>query len=362
MYKFILNKLAIKSDMETHKLKIILLAFGIVLFSSCTKLLYTSLDVLRPAQVAFSLNTNNLLIVNNSVVQPSNYGHQTQLLNEKFKNISIPTDSAAIFCLSALNEDLEAKDFFASVQLLPNSLNAGTEFFNHPGLNNDKVNELCKTNNSNVILALENIKVNDDLNEYFIPENSSFLSSLEVKYETTWSIYYPNDFNPVKLSFKDTLYWESESYSRKKAISDLPVRENVLIDGALDAGHKSANRFVPYWEKVDRYFFNPNNRLMKQGLDSVYVKKWKSAIETWETAYNKINNARIQAQAANNIAIAYEISGDIDKALEFATKSYYSFGKLTIPDNESFMRVSDYIVELNQRKNEIAILKKQVGE
>jgi tetratricopeptide (TPR) repeat protein len=348
--------------MKTHKLKIILLAFGIVLFSSCTKLLYTSLDVLRPAKVAFSLNTNNLLIVNNSVIQPSNYGHQAQPLNEKLKNISIPNDSAAIFCLSALNEDLETKDFFSTVQLLPNSINSSTEFFNHPELSNDQVIELCKKNNANVILALENIKVNDDLNEYYILENTSYLSSLEVKYETSWSIYYPNDFNPVKLSFKDTLYWESESYNRRKAVSALPVREDALIDGALETGHKSANRFVPFWEKVDRYFFNPNNKLMKQGMDSVYVKNWKSAIQIWEKTYNENKNARIQAQAANNIAIAYEIIGDIDKALEFATKSYYTFGKLSIPDNESFMRISNYIIELNQRKIEIALLKKQVGE
>lgn len=348
--------------MKTNKLKIILLAFGAVFFTSCTRLLYTSLDVLRPARVAFALNANDLLVVNNTIIQPANYGHTTQLLNENPKNINLSNDSLAIFCLGALTEDLEGKDFFSSVQLLPKSVNTGTEFFKPTTLTDNNVKKLCTSNHANVILSLDNIKLNDDLLEQYLPESSTYLSSLEAKYETFWSIHYPNNPDVISVHFKDTLYWESESYYRKQAMNELPKRTDALIDGALNAGHNSVNRFVPYWEKVDRFFFKSNNKLMKQGMDSVYVKNWKSAIESWQNAYNKSKNAWIQAQAANNIAIAYEITGDIDKALEYATRSYYTLGKITFVDYNSFIRLSDYIVELNQRKKEIAILKKQVGE
>jgi len=97
-------------------------------------------------------------------------------------------------------------------------------------------------------------------------------------------------------------------------------------------------------------------------MDSVYVKNWKSAISLWDAEYTKTNNVWIQAQAANNIAIGYEITGDLDKALEYATKAYYSMGKMTIVNYESFIRLTDYINELTQRKNELTILKKQLGE
>lgn len=52
--------------MKTFKLKIITLAFGTVFLSSCTKLLYTSLDVLRPVKVAFNSDVNNILIITNT--------------------------------------------------------------------------------------------------------------------------------------------------------------------------------------------------------------------------------------------------------------------------------------------------------
>ena len=348
--------------MKTHKLKLILLFFGVVLFSSCTKLLYTSLDVLRPAKVEFEVSANNLLIVNNTVIQPQNYGHKTILMNQKNLDILVPADSLAIYCLSSLVEDLEVKDFFSTIQLLPNSLNKSIEFFRPDKISDDSVRVLCKSNRANVILSLDNIKVNDDLNEYFMDDNVTYLNSLEVKYETSWSIHYPNKSQIKTINYKDTLYWETESYSRRKAASELPKREDALIDGALEVGHKCVNRFIPHWEKVDRYFFSSGNKLMKQGLDSVYVKNWKSAIETWTSVYDKSPDALLQAHAANNIAIVYEISGDIDKAMEFATKSFYLFGKLVIPDYNSFFRLLDYTNELNQRKKEIEVLKKQLGE
>ena len=348
--------------MKMHKLKLILLAFGVVFFSSCTTLLYTSLDVLRPAIVEFNIDANNLLIINNTVIQPPNYGHKTVLLNEKIMDLVIPTDSLAIYCLSSMKEEMESKDFFYSTKLLPNSGNKSVEYFKSYKLSDDTVRHLCKSNRSNVILSLDNIKVNDDLNEYFMADNATYLNSLELKYETSWSIHYPNKSQVKTIVFKDTLCWETESYSRRKAVSDLPKREDALVDGALEVGRKCVNRFIPYWEKVDRYFFSSENKLMKQGMDSVYVKNWKSAIDIWSSVYDHNSNAMLQAYAANNIAIAYEISGDVDKALEFATKSFYSFGILTLPDYPSFFRISAYVIELNERKKEIEVLKKQLGE
>jgi hypothetical protein len=348
--------------MNKYILKLFILALGTIFFSSCTGLLYTTLDVLRPAKVAFAPDANDLLIVNNSVVQPPEYGHRTELLFDIPKNVLIKTDSTSIFCLGALSEDLEGKDFFSSVQLIPNSINQGNSFFDLPALNDEKVKEMCAANHSNVILSLDKIVVADDLTENYLTESSSYLSTLVFKLETYWSIHYLNHPEVTAVQYTDTVYWESESYYRKNATKDLPDRDDALVDAALNVGHKTVNRFVPYWDKADRYFFNPGIKLMKQGMDSVYVKNWKSAISLWETEYNQTKNARIQAQAANNIAIAYEISGDLDNALNYATKAYYSLGKMTLIDYNSFIRLSDYINELTQRKNELALLKQQLGE
>lgn len=348
--------------MKTQKHIIISLAVVSIILTSCTSMLYTSLDVLRPAKVAFAPEASNLLIVNNTVTQPADQGHRTLLINAEPKNVVMEADSVAIFTIGALTEEIETKDFFLSVRLIPNSINPSTDFAGIQYLSREKVKELCLDNHSNTILALNKVKVNDDLSEYYLADAGSYLGTLEFRIETSWSIHYLSREEITTVQFKDTVYWESESYARRRALSDLPNRRDAMIDAALYAGHKSIDRFVPYWEKVDRYFFNPRNKLMRQGMDSVYVKNWPSAIQIWEKAMNKSSSGWIKAQAANNIAIAYEIMGNIDKALEYATQSYYSIGKQTFADYESFVRLSQYINELNQRKKELSALKKQLNE
>ncbi len=348
--------------MRTQKLKFILLAVGAVFLTSCTSLLYTSLDVLHPAKVAFAPDANNLLIVNNTVNQPANYGHKTELINQNAKSVNISTDSTSMFCLGALLEDLEGKDFFSSVNLIPNSVNKSNDFFNITDLDEKTVKDLCTANHTNVILSLDNIKVSDDLTESYLVDNATFLASLELRFESTWSIHYLNRPEVTKIQFKDTVSWEAESYHRKDTMKGLPKRADALVDGALTVGHNCINRFVPYWDKVDRYFFNSKNKLMKQGMDSVYVKNWKSAISSWEKVLSTEKSASLRGQAANNIAIGYEILGDMDKAMEYAVTSLKSFGELKVIDYDTVLRISDYVTELNQRRSEVPILKKQLGE
>ncbi len=324
--------------------------------------MYTSLDVLRPAKVAFDKDANNLLIVNNSIAQPVEFGHHNYLYDKEPYGVALSTDSLSIFCLGALAEDIEGKDFFSSVQLQPATINTGTNFDNVYPLSKETVKSLCLSHKANVILSLDKIKVLDDLTESFFQETNTYLSTLELSFETSWSIHYLNDPRVSKVQFKDTVYWESESYIRKKSIGDLPKRVDALVDGALNVGHKTVDRFIPYWDKVDRYLFSTNNKYMKLGMDSVFVRNWTSAISNWEKAYTDTKSDLTQAQAANNMAIGYEILGDMDKALEYANISFYSFGKLNLIDYDTLMRIQQYIVELKERKDEIQLLKKQLAD
>lgn len=348
--------------MKYHIFKI---AFGLIVtftFSSCTNRLYTSLDILRPAKIAFMPEVKHLLIVNNTVIQPANSGHKTFLLTENPKDISINTDSLSLFCLGALTESLKEKDFFTAIVLNEKSINSSTDFNIINSIPPETTKKLCETHQSEAILSLDKIKVNDQLSEYYIGENGTYLSSLELVYESSWSIHYPNSSQIANVQFKDTAYWQSESYYRQQGLNGLPNRNDALVDGALEVGRKSVNRFIPYWDKVDRYFYSSSNKDMKRGMDSVYVKNWKAAIQEWELALNKSKNNSTKAQLDNNIAIAYELLGDIDKALEYANLSYITLSQQVFVDVDTLAHASKYLVELTQRKKEIEQLKQQLGE
>ncbi len=325
-------------------------------------MMYTSLDVLRPAKVTFNKDADKLLIVNNVVSQPAEYGHHNFLYDKDPYGVALSTDSLPLFCLQALTDDMEGKDFFSTVQLVPNSVNTGKNFEIVQPLRDNTVDNLCSSHHANVILSLDKMKVLDDLTQVYNQETGAYSAYIELRFETSWSVHYLNDPRVSSVQFKDTVFWETESYIQKKSLTDLPKRTDALVDGALNVGHKSVDRFIPYWDKADRYFYNLSNKLMKQGMDSVYVRNWQSAVSSWEKAYKSSKSAFIQAQAANNIAIGYEIMGNLDKALEYATISYYTYGKLNISDYNSLTRLAGYISELNQRKAEVSQLKKQLGE
>ncbi len=339
----------------------VLFVFAAVFFSSCTSMLYTSLDVLKPAKVTFDPGTNNLLIINNTVKQPDDYGHKTEFYNEKTKNIRQKVDSLPLFCLSVVYEELANKEFFNKVQLHENSVNDGSDFFTMYPVSTDSINALCKKYDANVVLSLDRLKANDKITELFFDDTRSYYMALVVRYESQWSIHYPGKDKYEKITFRDTIYWDAESYQRQKALSELPARLDALVDGALYVGQNSIKRFVPYWDKSDRYFFNTSNKYMKEGMDSLYVKNWEAAISIWEKAMDK-SGIGLKAKLSNNIAVAYEITGDIDKAMEYAKKAYEYFesGSMLLND-KYFTWVINYLKELSQRKNEIELIDKQLG-
>lgn len=334
----------------------------VLILSSCSSMRYTTLDVLRPAKVTFAPEVKNVLIVNNSVLQPSDFGHKTELIREKTRNVSLRTDSLALFALASLTEELRNREFFNNVALKEKSINKSSDFFYVKEISHDSVKALTKRYKTDAVVSLNRIKVTDRITEYYIESERIYIAELNAVYETQWSIHLPRDNKYTVATFRDTVFWESESYQRKKALDGLPKREDALIDGALYSGQSTAKKLIPNWEKTDRYFFHTANKYMKQAMDSVYVKNWQSAMDSWQKITEKAYSNLLKAKASYNAGIAAEITGDIDKAIDLVSRSLDYFEKSLTTDFESFMLVSDYFDELLRRKKEIEMVRKQLGE
>jgi len=326
-------------------------------------MLFTTLDVLRPAQVEFAPEVDNLLIVNNSKVQPEDFGHSFRsfFLGEAPREFSVSTDSVALFALSALTEEIDNINFFSWTDLVLNSVNTNTDFSMINPLPRATVISLSRAHDADAILSLDHIIARSEIQEYF--SNSwGFTALLDVRYESWWSIHYPNRPEVTALHFQDSLFWDSGwHHNRAQALEGLPNRHDALIDGALFVGQNSVRRFLPFWERSDRFFYNPNNRLMKQAMDSVVVQNWEGALNLWRQAFESTNNTRLRAEAANNIAIAYEILGNFDDALKYAKISYELFNSTVRTRESTLIRLSDYIQKLYRRQREILLLNKQLG-
>lgn len=331
----------------------------VLLFTSCTSMLYTNIDVLRPAKVSFEKGATNLLLCNNASPQPESYGHVNQLLNDKKKNVNVNTDSLAIFCLSVVNEEFQKNNFFNQVHLNLNLLNTGG-FFNTKTPGAEILTELAKTNKAEILLILNQIKVTDNITEYFNENTGVFYAILDANYETNWTVWNPKTLTGQNMTFRDTIYWDYESYNRKKALAGLPLRSNALIDGALYTGQSLMKKFVPWWDKEDRYLFLTENKILKAGMDSVYVKNWEAAIKIWKTGLES-KSKQAKVKLLHNIATVYEMSGDMDNAMHYNNRSIKLYESCATINYNHFFTLKQYETKLAKRKKEIEQINQQLG-
>lgn len=340
---------------------IILLISGVVL-SSCSGMLYTTIDVLRPAKVSFPVDVNNLLIVNNAASQPQSYGHKTVLFNENQKSVTVDADSLPVFALASFAESVLEKEFFNSVNLEHQSINNKEDFFSVSLPEAKQLKELLEKYGANGIITLNRVLVHDQLGETYDEENATFIAYLEARYEYNWSIHFPIKNHIFSLVTKDTVYWESESYSRQRAMNGLPDRRNALIDGALITGKRAVNQFIPFWEQADRYLFDMSDKVFKSGLDSVYVKNWDGAVQVWTGLMKSVKNQTKKSKIAHNLSVLYEIKGDIKQAYDYSNKALETFLNATIIDYSQMMFVVEQNGVLKARLEELELLDKQLGE
>ena len=127
--------------------------------ASCkTAMLYTTLDILRPAQVGFAADAQRMLIVNNSAVQPAVVGHTNRPLFKPAEAVAVSTDSVALFALSVLAEEMDATGFFESVDLQLEPVQPDRKFDEIIPLQYATVRQLCDSFDVDVILSLDQVE------------------------------------------------------------------------------------------------------------------------------------------------------------------------------------------------------------
>ena len=344
--------------MKTSISYYLIILTALVLTSCATPRMFTTLDLLRPAVVTFEPGVKNVVIVNNSVVQPYNVGHfNLRVAGGDKKSETLKFDSAALFCNASLREQLESKEFFNQVRMAQTNQNKTDNFYKIAPLDKETIKFLCDLYQADAIISLDHIQTSDIIGDYY--ENYTLLSALDVKVISSWSINYPDNTASSHKQFTDEFSWEETSSK------NLPERYDALIDACILTGSNVAERLIPRWEKQDRYFFTPNKPLMQQAMDSVEVRNWKSAISLWKQASDQTKSYKTKFHAANNMAIAYEILGDIDNALsacEIAINFYPNIVAVGFKENRDIYETLNYYNFLKKRKEEIDLISKQLSE
>ncbi len=117
-----------------------------------------------------------------------------------------------------------------------------------------------------------------------------------------------------------------------------------------------AELLIPHWVEVQRMYYKSGQCRIKKAEELIKENDWIEAAEIWKKNVNNKNKS-IAAKSMFNLALACEIEGDIDAAIDWAVKSFHVFER----KNElNYYNCLDYIQILGQRKLDIKVINMQL--
>jgi hypothetical protein len=197
-------------------------------------------------------------------------------------------------------------------------------------LNRNQVSEICSNFNTDALMVLERfyVKTMADFTEQRYTDSNngqvnSFNATLDLKYSAYFRIYKPGAKTLVKeIAVADTIYWESDDYTLERLFGKLPSVKKAIISAGIKAALDVDSKLSPTWisEKRGYFLFNMKN---DPGQQFMSKNDYEQAEKYW-SELAKSNSKKVRSKAEYNLALISELNGDLDKAIEYGVKSYYS--------------------------------------
>ena len=213
--------------------------------------------------------------------------------------------------------------------------------------------QIAKKGDADIFIILDSLNMQMNNEEYtdHYSYPVEYYKYRELRISAFWSVY---DFIEKKrldkYNYTDTLYWEREGYMKAEVDKNMPGVEQCIREASYFAASDYAKRVFPGWQTELRYYFITGNTDFKIAAELVKKNKWEEASALWEK-YTKDIDKEIASRACFNLALANEMSGNIDIAIAWAETSEKIKKK---------SRTRYYIYNLKMRKEEIEKLGKQI--
>ena len=309
---------------------------------------YFSVDERYPAERTQLQNKQRILVVNNALTQPQDFGHSTILDGENKGNVEIDLSRSVLYCLFATTQSMESTGEFDAVELMDISQNQSTNYYSRTPLTFSQAERLCTDYQADALLTLNQLVLYDVV-ESFPTNEGTYYAYLQAYAQSHWTIHYAGQTREATFTQADTLLWESQlHYTRAQSLSDLPSRQEALLYLARELGNRIGSSFTPSWQTTRRYIYDLPD--LQAGLDAFRLQRWNSAINQWLTMVDS-KDKKAAACAAANIAIAYEMLGDYVSACDYAQRASRLFGAWkTAYGRQQQVNIRYYLAQLQARQ------------
>ena len=186
------------------------------------------------------------------------------------------------------------------------------------------INEICADFKVDGVLVLESfveqLKTKYSTNK--IAGTIEYSSTTDVTYFSEWRLYRPNNLKPViRFQVGDSIFWGDINYSLENVYKQMPRTKEALIGGGIAAGLKMSGYISTKWVNQTRFYYLTGKSEIDAAVPFIKNNKWEEAAAIW-AKYATNPSKTIKSKVEFNLAVASEMKGDLDLAIEWGIKSY----------------------------------------
>jgi hypothetical protein len=341
-----------------NRLKYWILCGGaFVLFSNSA---WVKLTLVRPSELTIPGNIKSIIILDRTL-QADN---RATKMEQVFTGEAFRQDEQAVKRLTdGFMESCAGTNRFQTSRTTLRMAGDGTKNTFPTPLDWNTVSELCTANQSDILLSVEifdtdflltNSPVKIDAKD----NNGNLIPRIEFRANGVAVINIGiRLYDPVNRviidEFQTThrLNFDAQATTLQAAINQLLDKTEAINRASYDAGFMYGQRITPTYYQVTRYFFDRPKKSLGAGVRYSEVADWQNAIKCW-TKVVETGKRKAAGRAAYNIAVAYEVLGDLEQAKSWAARAHTEFEE---------KEADDYYRTLSSRIQEEEAVRQQLN-
>jgi len=334
------------------------LLLAIVILNSCSVTNSLKLSVIEPAPVYIPSEIQTIGIIDRSMPTDKNaiMDQIDKILSVEGKNLD---KDGARQSVVGLFDELVNSNAFYEVKIIDNidTRNPGLGVF-PSALSWETVERICYENDVDAIFALSFYDTDTKIDYKAVPitiegpfginipaiENHATSSTI---IKSGWRIYDPiNKYILDEFVINEYVNARGVGINPMKAVEAIVIgRKEDILQVSSNIGHSYAFRLFPYKIRVERDYYVKGTNNFEIAKRRAQTGDWDGAAELWEM---EITNPKrkVAGRAYYNMAIINEINGDLNTAVDWASKSYTDYEN---KDALGYLKILKYRVEKNKQ-------------
>jgi hypothetical protein len=319
-----------------HFTQVLFVSFAILILGSCSSTNTLTLSVTEPALVYLPSEIKTAGIINRSLPSEKNaeLDQFQKVLTIEGKNLD--RDGARV-SITGLHDELLNNKLFSEVRIIDNinAMSPGLGIF-PAALSWNIIDQICYEKNVDAIYELSSFDTDTKIDYQAVQVQMDGPLGIKIPaiehratvttfIKTGWRIY-----DPVNKIVQDEFFADKQVVIRGAGINPMRALEAVkrrnesVLQMSNTIGRDYAIRILPYRIRVTREYYVKGTNNFETAKRKAQTGDWDGAAVLWEKEVPN-PDGKVAGRACYNMAIINEINGDLNAAIDWASKSYVDY-------------------------------------